>query len=827
MGEISPTLALSIWRTYMSKKKKKKPHYNPPASVATEEANDVASVDEVVESTEESVAVENEVASEAVSTEVEEASVASEETDVTESSADATEESAAIDEAAPSETEDEATAAITEEAVCEAVEYEAVTEEDACVCTEEEAVEEVEEVATEAGISEEETEEMPEEATEETTEEATAEAIEETVETAGETAEEEVTEEVAEETAEASTEEVEASAEEAETIEEVTEASTEEAVEDTSTEESTEEETEEGTTEEAAEDAATHEKTPEEIAEENARAEEAARLAREKAEKKAAAKAKRKAWCKRHVGLIVFLCLIVLLGAGLATGHFVTTRNVAFIHKVEDLEKAVAAGKKTEYIFKSDINYEGSLTLTGVSLDMNDYTLTVRDDLFMSGDVFVGSKKTIWHRPQVGGAVIVGGTYSQTGNVRWYSALEANTVKVTGDLAVATDFDTKGLNVSGALDVDGNVKANEVTVGGDLTVAGVIKAPVTISANADISGTVQSILGGKKVVVKGTVGDVVDSESLYLYPDSNVTTFAVGAYYFVQYLETPTVLVKKVDGTQMLLISHVHNADGYKVTIDSTSLEYDVRRDLEAANTAYVMPNLDPGDYNVTVVPYSDTPDVYISGSSAKIKLSYYVQLATPVVTIDEVSAEETVKVIVSIEKVDFASNFIVNVAGTDVTVKAEDGVTTCDITDKIKNVGSYDVYVYAEPPKKGNYERSETTLVTYVRMATATATVNPVIVENGIDVVITGTDAYYYLVEWKKGDVTVSSVSVKANSGETVAHTDLTSADVDAVCVTPLAKGYYRTGEVVKVAVTQPQPATDGGEASGDSASSGEASAE
>ena len=569
--------------------------------------------------------------------------------------------------------------------------------------------------------------------------------------------------------------------------EEIVEEAVEEAEEPVEEAEETAEESEE----------AAPEKTPEEIEAEKARQEEEERARQEAAEKKAAKKAKRKEWVKKHVALIVILCVVVLLGAGLATGHFVTTRNVAFIHKVEDLEKAVAEGKKTEYIFKSDIIYSGDLTLDNVKLDMNKHTLEVKGNLTFTGDGFVGYKKIFWSKPVAGGAVIVEGVYAQAGNVSWYSHLNAVSADVTGDLAICDNFDSNDINVTGSLNVSGeqvNSAAN-VTVGGDLTASGKINGNVTLAGNAEVSGYVKSITGGQTVKVQGTVETVNGAEKLYLYPDSNVQRFTAGAYYFVQYLEAPTVVAKKVDGTQVLLISHVLNADGYIIKVEGTEAEYDVRKG-KGENTAYSMPDLNPGNYKVRVYPYSDTPEVYLGGANTQIKLSYYVQLTTPQVEVCEEAAEDGEHVVVRIQKVQNASNYVIHVGGKDYTVKAEDGVTTYDITSLISGTGSYDVYVYAKPPKKGNYEKSETTLVTYVRSAAATVSVVAYRQDEQICVSIAGNNAYYYLVEWKKGEDVVESVVIKAKAEGIEAFT--AQSDVDAVTVTPLAKGYYTTGAAV-----------------------------
>lgn len=603
--------------------------------------------------------------------------------------------------------------------------------------------------------------------------------------------------------------------------EEEAEASVEESAESAEEMQAEEAPAEEEKTEEEAEGESAPEKTPAELEAEKAQAEEEERKRQEAAEKKAAAKAKRKEWVKKHVGLIVILSVVVLLGAGLATGHFVTTMKVAFIHKVEDLENVVAEGKKTEYIFKSDIIYNGDLALEGVNVDMNKHTLEVKGNLTYTGDGFVGYKKMFWGKPQVGGAVIVEGAYTQVGNVSWYSPITADRAEIAGDLAIYDTFDAAPLSVTGSLLVAGEY-VNEsagVTVGGDLTVSGKVGGRVTLVGDADIAGNAKAIVGGKTVKVSGAVEEIDGAEKLYLYPDSEVQRFTAGAYYFVQYLEAPTVVVKKVNGTQYLLISHVLNADGYKVNVEGTDAEYDVRK-TAGDNTSYSMPDLAPGNYKVTVTPYSDAPDVYLSGASTQVKLSYYVQLTTPEVTVEDVAGEDGTHVVVNIQKVQYAANYVIHVGGKDYTVKAEDGVTTYDITSMVTGTGSYDVYVYAKPPKKGNYEASETTLVTYVRNATATVSVTAYAVEGGaIEAAVTGTDAYYYLVEWKKGDEVVESVAIKAIAEGNLVQTTLTMADIDTVTVTPLAKGYYKTGAAQSATILAEKPVanTDAGDAQGE----------
>lgn len=581
-------------------------------------------------------------------------------------------------------------------------------------------------------------------------------------------------------------------------------------------EESTEvpsEESEEAFAEESAEENAEtpeeeeSEASPESQEEAEARRQEEARVAAEKAEKKAAHKAKVKAWFKKHLLLVILLALGVLVAAGLATGHFVSTMHVAFIHNSDDLDKAIAAGKKKEYVIKSDVIYNGNLALDNVNVDMNRYTLEVKGDLTLKGDVYVGYKKTIWSKPITGGTVIVEGTYTQVGNVAWYSKLSAPTMGVTGDLAVDNEFSTNTLAVSGALDVSGTLTAQDVNVTGNLSVSGTVNGRVVIAADAVVEGSVSSLAGGNVVTVKGTVGSVNGAQALYLYPDSNVADFDVAHYYFVQYLEAPTVLVQSVGGTQVLLISDVSGADGYKVSVQGNDLEYDVPKAVGAANTGYSLPDLAPGDYTISVSPYSHHPDVYLSGAATTISVSYYVQLATPVVTVAPVVGEDGTHIVVRIQKVDHAASFVINVKGKDYTVDAVDGETTFDITDMAAEVGSYDVYVYAQPAKKSNYRTGEKALVTYFKRETVALGVEVVATETELLVNVAGSNAYYYLVEWQKDGVTLGSVARKASTEAVTVVIALDGIEVDTVVVTPLTRGYYEAGDaVVKSLVTAPE---------------------
>ena len=550
--------------------------------------------------------------------------------------------------------------------------------------------------------------------------------------------------------------------------------------------------------EETAEDAEGND-----IAEGETDDDEAARIAAEKAAKKAERKAKTKAWVAKHKALIIILCVVVLLGAGMATGHFVCTRNVAFIHKVEDLQKAMDAGKKTEYIFKSDVVYAGDLALSNVNLDMNKHTLEVQGNLTYTGDAIVGNKPTVWSHPQVGGTVVVAGAYQHNGNVEWYSDLTAQDVHVGGDYAVYGALQAQMVHAEGAFSAVGTVTADMVSVAGELTVSGTVDATVEMmaaGATADIDGSVRTLMGGANtVVVKGSVQTLTGAEKLYLYPDSNVGIFeGVQAYYFVQYLEAPTVVVSvAADASQVLLISHVRNADGYKVTIGGRDDVIDVAdASADKDNTVCKLPNLDPGDYTFVVTPYSNQSDVYLSQASTSVKVSYYVQLVTPDIYVaEEAAADGSTRVVLHIAEVPNAKTFVIGLRGNTYKIDASNGETIYDITDKLDGVGSYDVSVYATPPKKGNYRTSETALITYVshRTTSATATVSVV---GGQWVVTAEGDSgvYYYLVEWQQNGVTVDSMAVKAENGQATC-----SRTVDGVCtsvkVTPLAKGYYENG--------------------------------
>lgn len=550
--------------------------------------------------------------------------------------------------------------------------------------------------------------------------------------------------------------------------------------------------------------------------EERRKAEEEQRKKEEAQRKKEERKAKTRAWFKKHKLLVIILSLVIVLGAGLTVGHFVTTRNVAFIHKTEDLEKALTNSKKTEYIFKNDIVYDGDLTIGAVDIDMNKHTLLVKGNLNLVGEGFIGYKKTFFSKPQAGGEVIVEGTYTQTYTADpivervWYSKLSAAAVDVTGMLQVSGTMETASLVASLALEVTGTLNADSIKIGLDenqsqlyLYVSGKVEGPITMvgSGNAEIDGTIDSLTGATSVTVKGTAESVVDAQDLYLYPQSNVAGFVnVKRYYFVQQLDAPTVLVKEVDGTQHLLISQVPNAEAYTIEVDGQQYAANVGT---GDYTEYALPNLAPGNYTVKVTATSTTHSEYLDSDSTSISVSYYVTLATPVIAVEESVNEEGGKqVVLSIQHVDNAKSFVVHVGGKDYKIDAKDDVTTYDLTKYVNSVGKYDVYVYATPAKKSNYKDSAKAMVTYQCTQAATVSVATTVFDTGVTATISGENAYYYKVEWLLADSVVRTDYVRAAEGDTTVTTALTTEEIDAVRITALAKGYYEGGAVATASV-------------------------
>lgn len=513
--------------------------------------------------------------------------------------------------------------------------------------------------------------------------------------------------------------------------------------------------------------------------------------AAEKARKKALRAAKTREWFKKHVALVVSLCVVVLLAAGLATGHFVTTRNVAFIHSAEDLEKAIAKGKKTEYIFKNDIIWTGDLNLGAVNLDLNKHTLEVKGNLKMEGNGFVGYKKFIWSKPQVGGKVLVEGKLDLTGTRSLYSAF------------------TVGGQVGGIdLNVYGNLSAPSVILSGNLDVQGKVDGTVSLGGNANVSGEVTAINGGKEVVAHGKIGFVSGAEELYVYPESEVAAYSdIDNSYFVEYLEAPKVYLSKDNGKQLLVISHVRNADRYSIEISGISEAFSMDK-AAGDNTQFVLPDLDPGDYTVTVKPVSNDSKRYVTRDASSIRVSYFVQLATPVFGIDTSLDENNNRVVtLTIAPVEHAASFVVSVGGTERRVNAAVDAVTLDISDLITQVGTYNVIVYAVQPR-GNYNDSERALKSYVYTATANISAKATKTEAGIqlDVDCISGQAFYYLVEWQvEGEAKSLTFRAEGNSTSYL----LADLDVTAVSVTPLTKGYYEAGSKLnlEVGTSQPEP--------------------
>jgi|GEM_PF-5721835 len=552
--------------------------------------------------------------------------------------------------------------------------------------------------------------------------------------------------------------------------------------------------------------------------------EEAAEKARKKAEKKALAREKRKQnnakfkeWVKRHklfVSLFIIIATLII-GAGVTT--LVLTRNMYFVYNANNIAKMIEKNKRTDMKLEKDVTYDGDLTLNGYTLDLNKRTLTVNGDLTLNNDnaSVIGRKRLFKKNYELGGKLVVNGNVVFNGvDYDLYSEIVAQTITVkNGNVVVYSE-------IKGEESV--TLKYLSESEKNTLTINGKVNGNVELNETSSLilNGTAKDVKGGAVVRINdnASVGFISGAKALYLEPNSRWGGFdsdSVKDFYFVQVLSTPALLVNEENGVYTCFISHVDNADAYLITYGDLQ-EVRLAKNSSGTNTAYVLPDLAPGKYTLKVVAVSDNAEKYKSSATASTYVEVYITLSTPDVELcKEIEKEDGTHVILTFKGVEHALKYEINIEGKSVTVDANDAKTIeYDITEYVKNVGTYTIYIKATAPNT-NYKSSANAMLSYVRVKKLTLTVS----ETVSDGFVVGWEklagAYAYEVRLYNDSTQLKSI-VLSKDTTSIAIMDKNGVvdpifgQVDAVngyAVIPLGTGYYKDGDVKINRFTYPEP--------------------
>lgn len=527
-----------------------------------------------------------------------------------------------------------------------------------------------------------------------------------------------------------------------------------------------------------------------------------------KQEKKALRKQKTKAWFAKHKVLVIVLCLVVLLAVGLTVGHFVTCRNVVFVHNAEDLLTAIEKGKKTELILKNDVVVEQDLTIKGFDLDLNNHTLLVKGTLTLdSGDktAFAGQKKYIWSAPQQGGTIdcyslsLAGKEWQLWSNVRAYEAWVTCDTTINGTVAIEW-LETPVSSWVSAVKVDNCT----------LTVKGSVVGGIQLShADLNVYGTIDTSSFGDVVRVYdgGKATNIAACDKLYLYPQSEVQSYTAAHCYFVRQLEAPTVMVTDQNGQYFATISAVWGATSYKLTLGDKEWIVPVDTTVQAAS--YALPAMDPGNYTLQVVAVGDDPDVLLDSVAATCEVGYFVKLDTPTFVVNRTQTEDgATSTVLVITNVPHAGSYNVTVNGKTLTVAAGDQANaSVDISEYLPDVGT--VVVQVQAAQNGNYLAGDTAMQTLVltQQVELQAQVSVVDEKAVLHVNAGKGQAYYYSVVVKNAEGTAVWQSNVLATGQPEQDIVLLGGawgtDIVEVTVQALTRGYYEPSTVVTVTYT------------------------
>lgn len=524
--------------------------------------------------------------------------------------------------------------------------------------------------------------------------------------------------------------------------------------------------------------------------------------AEEKALRKAEKKAKQKAWVKAHKGFIVSASLVLFVIIAVIVGHFVSTMHMVFIHSGNDLIKASNESKKSELKFKSDVTVDEDITLTGYTLDLDKYTLTVNGNLTIkNADAYIGKQLFLWSKFTNGGKIEVNGRlFIDSKETLLLSIVKADSVVILGENALVNNtvepIEAEYTNVwfNRTEDTETVVGTYSADVG-TLEINSQTKANINSNSLATITlnGEVNEINGGDKVHLKNNSKSTFVSNCTKLYINERAIWGGFDGntvlnHYFVQKLANPELMISSASGEFEVHISHVDNADAYMVVYDGLEAVR-VEKEFDKNYTTYQLPTRDPGSYELKVYAISNNPDEFNDGDTVTTKVEIYSTLDKPqIISCEKIENEEGEKYILTIKSVNNALSYNINVGGKKLTALATaEEYVTVNLTSLIDGVGTYNITVSALA-NGTNYKESEPELYSFINTVTLK-----------LGEITESENEGQYTYSW---DAVTGAVAYEVVYGNTKVITTSNSITLDtqsAVSVKPLGKGYYKDGESVK----------------------------
>lgn len=479
-------------------------------------------------------------------------------------------------------------------------------------------------------------------------------------------------------------------------------------------------------------------------------------------------------------------------------GHTLTV-NGKLTYNLGDSDKGVTIG--TDLLSaKKEEDAPGKLIAAEFEFNGNNAELAVNSPIFFD-KALIGAKTVSFADDiesknftlNAGDATLFGDTVvtTFTANVTNFSVARLNAttahITATGDIEVKS-AEAFHLGLDGKNIVIGTVTCMQpmqmsslgrVFISGAesvkvMRIDGILELKSTVG-KVEISGYVASVHGGSAVYLIGsaTVDDVMDAAKVVVGLNAKVGSMRNVANVIIQEkLAAPkAVVMNDTSSTPGITVEEVANATAYSYKIG----------DFEGKSTSpsfVIGETLNPGTYTIYVKAIVDVEgnEKYLDSDYTEYTFSFTATLTRPAVTFSALTP--TAIEIVSAEHVDYYS-ITVN-GGEEIKAEQTPLVTVKDLSEHIKDAGSYSIIVVAKS-NTTYYNASVPTLITYVNRVQLSA-----------PVLSGSTEGKVSTVSWEAVDHAVYYKVVYGENTVYTSSTDVTVIGTATVVVTAVGSGYY-----------------------------------